>query len=337
MPSSLSRRALAVLLASTLALAACGKSDDDAAVGPVAKDGMICHPTSATPTTKAPEAPKIDKAPTKVVQKDLKKGAGCTLGQIQYANMNLLGAKADGTVFTDTWASKRPLSVDPASGTLLPALAKAMAGMAVGGIRQITLPAADAYGAGGNPGQGIGPNEPLTFVVELFSVSKTPEYCRETAPLPAGKRPGKPTTVEMPVKVPTELETNDIEPGKGTAIKAGNYVKMDYVGVSCTNGQQFDSSWDSESTLDFTVGQGGTIKGMTDGIIGAKKGALRRIVIPSDMAYGATGQGDIGPNEALVFVVRIVDVLKSDPSLATTTTAAGATTTTAATTTTKAP
>ena len=74
---------------------------------------------------------------------------------------------------------------------------------------------------------------------------------------------------------------------------------------------------------------------MSDGVIGAKKGGVRRIVIPGDLAYGEDGNGDIGPNEPLVFVVTIVDVLESDPSLATTTTAA--TSTTAATTTTAAP
>jgi hypothetical protein len=53
------------------------------------------------------------------------------------------------------------------------------------------------------------------------------------------------------------------------------------------------------------------------------------LTVPADLAYGAGGQGDIRPNEALVFVI---DLLKVTPASATTTTtsapAGGASTTT---------
>lgn len=322
-----------VVAVALLALAACGSSDDVDA-GPVAKDGMACHPLAVDPTTEAPKVEPIAKAPTKVEQEDVVAGDGCTFGSLAYANLNLIGAKADGTVFTDTWADGRPLSIDPTKGELLPALSTALTDLEVGGIRKVVLPAADAYGADGFEAQGIGPDEALTFVVELFSVSKGPEFCRD-ATLGEGTRPGKPETIEMPVEAPTELETEDLSVGTGDPIESGNYVKLEYTGAACSTGAEIDSSYDREATLDFTVGGGSTITGMSDGVIGAKKGGVRRIVIPGDLAYGEDGNGDIGPNEPLVFVVTIVDVLESDPSLATTTTAA--TSTTAATTTTAAP
>ena len=40
----------------------------------------------------------------------------------------------------------------------------------------------------------------------------------------------------------------------------------------------------------------------------ASVGGRRVIVIPSDLAYGPTGSGPIGPDEALVFVVDLKDV-----------------------------
>lgn len=327
MPSSPSRRALTVVVVALLALAACGSSDETDA-GPVAEDGMACFPLAADPTTEAPEVGPIAEAPKEVQQEDVVAGDGCTFGSLPYSNVNLIGAKADGTVFTDTWADGRPLSIDPNRGELLPALATALTDLEVGGIREVVLPAADAYGAEGFEAQGIGPDEPLTFVVELFSVSDGPEYCRE-ATLTEGTRPGKPETIEMPAEAPTELETEDLTVGTGDAVEDGNFVKIEYTGVACSTGAEFDSSYNRDATFDFTVGSG-AIPGMSAGVVGAKKGGVRRIVIPADQAYGEQGNGDIGPNEPLVFVVTITDVLASDPSLATTTTAAGATTTTAA-------
>ena len=334
MSNPLLRRALAVVVVSVVALAACGSSDDTEA-GPVATDGMVCYPAKATPSEKAPAVEPIEKAPTEVEQEDVKAGDGCTFGELPYANINLVGAKADGTVFTDTWADERPLSVDPTSGSLLPSLVSALAGLEVGGIRQVTIPAAEAYGADGYEAQGIGPDENLRFVVELFSVTKTAQYCR-AATLTPGVRDGKPETIEMPVDVPTELEFDDLQVGDGKEVETGKYVQIEYTGVACSTGLQFDSSYDREAgdPFGFTAGEQGAIEGMSRGVIGAKKGGVRRIVIPSDLAYGPQGQGDIGPDEALVFVVTIVDVLDADPALATTTTAAGATTTTATATTT---
>ncbi|MBX3313160.1 MAG: FKBP-type peptidyl-prolyl cis-trans isomerase [Actinobacteria bacterium] len=327
MSDSLSRRALVVVVAAMLALAACGSSDDTDA-GTAAVDGMACYPVSADPTTTAPKVEAIAEAPKEVETEDLVEGDGCTFGSMTYANLNLIGAKADGTVFTDTWADERPLSIDPAKGELLAALSNALTDLEVGGIRRVVLPAADAYGEDGFEAQGIGPNEALSFTVELFSVSEAPAYCRE-ASLTEGTRSGKPETIEMPVEAPTELETEDLTVGTGDPIENGNYVKIEYTGVACSTGTEFDSSYNRDATFDFTVGSG-AITGMSDGVVGAKKGGVRRIVIPADQAYGDQGQGDIGPNEPLVFVVTIVDVLESDPSLATTTTAAEATTTTAA-------
>jgi peptidylprolyl isomerase len=123
--------------------------------------------------------------------------------------------------------------------------------------------------------------------------------------------------------------------------KKGSYVTANYVGVACSTGQQFDSSWDNGQPFSVTVGQG-TIQGFGDGLIGVKAGMQRQIEIPAAQAYGAAGSAPkIGPNDPLVFIVDIVDVAAKAPSAstttapkATTTTAPKATTTTAATTTT---
>ena len=57
------------------------------------------------------------------------------------------------------------------------------------------------------------------------------------------------------------------------------------------------------------MGVGQVIEGWDKGLLGMKVGGRRRLEIPSDMAYGSRGAGGvIGPDEALIFVVDLLDV-----------------------------
>jgi peptidylprolyl isomerase len=109
---------------------------------------------------------------------------------------------------------------------------------------------------------------------------------------------------------PTKLEVTDIVEGTGAQAKNGDAVSVQYVGVSWSTQKQFDASWD-RGGQPFTVsplGQARVITGWNQGLVGAKAGGRRLIVIPPELGYGAQGAGgDIKPNETLIFVV---DVLK---------------------------
>ena len=107
---------------------------------------------------------------------------------------------------------------------------------------------------------------------------------------------------------PATLLKKDLVEGKGPAIKPGQMATMQYVGNSWSTGEQFDASWDRGQPFTFGLGQGQVIQGWDEGIKGMKVGGRRVLVIPSDLAYGPTGQGPIGPDEALVFVVELKDV-----------------------------
>jgi peptidylprolyl isomerase len=108
---------------------------------------------------------------------------------------------------------------------------------------------------------------------------------------------------------PNELVVEDIEVGDGDAAKAGDNVSVHYVGVSYSDGRQFDASWDRNETFEFRLGAGQVIPGWDRGVDGMKVGGRRRLTIPPDLAYGSAGAGGvIGPNETLVFVVDLVSV-----------------------------
>jgi FKBP-type peptidyl-prolyl cis-trans isomerase len=108
---------------------------------------------------------------------------------------------------------------------------------------------------------------------------------------------------------PKELIADDIVAGKGPAAKSGDQVTVDYVGVSWSSGKEFDASWKRKQTFPLTLGQGGVIQGWDQGLVGAKKGTRRLLVIPPDLAYGANGSPPtIGPNETLVFVIDVREI-----------------------------
>ena len=107
---------------------------------------------------------------------------------------------------------------------------------------------------------------------------------------------------------PDELATDDVVVGEGAAAKPGDHVAVHYVGVSFSNGTQFDSSWDRGAPFDFPLGAGRVIKGWDFGVTGMREGGRRTLVIPPELGYGARGMGPIAPNETLVFVVDLVKV-----------------------------
>lgn len=107
---------------------------------------------------------------------------------------------------------------------------------------------------------------------------------------------------------PQELRITDIIEGSGRTVEKGDQVQCHYVGVTFDGGEEFDASWNRGEPLAFQAGVGQVIEGWDQGLIGMKVGGRRRLEIPADLAYGERGAGNvIGPNQALLFVVDLVD------------------------------
>jgi peptidylprolyl isomerase len=108
---------------------------------------------------------------------------------------------------------------------------------------------------------------------------------------------------------PRKLVKQDIVKGTGPAAKPGDTVTVNYVGVNFSNGEEFDSSWDSGAAFPVQLGAGMVIEGWDKGLVGIRKGGRRMLTIPPEMGYGAEGYPpDIPPNETLVFVVDAVSI-----------------------------
>jgi peptidylprolyl isomerase len=146
------------------------------------------------------------------------------------------------------------------------------------------------------------------------SSTPTSSTSQTTAPVPDLSVPkvSNPTDLEHKPKIakpsgspPPTLVSEDLVTGNGRAAASGDTVTVQYVGISFSNGKQFDASWGKGQPLTFPLGQGQVIQGWDQGVVGMKVGGRRELVIPPDLGYGATGQGGILPNETLVFVVDL--------------------------------
>lgn len=104
-----------------------------------------------------------------------------------------------------------------------------------------------------------------------------------------------------------QLEIIDLEEGTGTVVPEGATITAHYTGALCKNGIIFQSSHDFGNPISFGLDQ--VIKGWTVGVPGMKVGGMRRLIIPSEMAYGsARAAANIPPNSDLVFDIELVDI-----------------------------
>ena len=132
-----------------------------------------------------------------------------------------------------------------------------------------------------------------------------------------GEKQGAPTSAPAAgaVAAPTELQKTDIVKGTGEGISLGQVAVVHYTGwvfdgsAPEQKGKKFDSSRDRGEPFPFTIGAGEVIRGWDEGVQGMQKGGQRRLVIPSELAYGDSGAGGVIPPDAtLVFDVELLAI-----------------------------
>ncbi len=96
--------------------------------------------------------------------------------------------------------------------------------------------------------------------------------------------------------------------GTGAKAEPGKKVSVHYTG-RLADGTKFDSSYDRNQPLPFTLGQHQVIAGWDEGIALMHVGSKYKLIIPASLGYGANGAGGvIPPNATLIFDTELMDV-----------------------------
>lgn len=150
MEKSIGRRAMIVgMVASSLALAACGESDNKQKGSNVAGE-----------TVKLPDG---------LQYQDLVTGTGASPKPGQTAVVHYTGWLQDGKKFDSSVDRGKPFEFKVGSGQVIKGWDEGVATMKVKGKRKLTIPPELGYGARGAGGV-IPPNATLTFDVELLDI-----------------------------------------------------------------------------------------------------------------------------------------------------------------------
>ena len=196
---------IALLVAAALGIAACGDSNkttsEPAATVPpqtatvTTPDVTVQTPpatateTATTPTATTPAKPKstssksiskdlkskpaipkpTGKAPKTLVVKDIVKGKGATAKAGDAITVQYVGVDfKTGEQFDASWDRGQPFQFQLGAQMVIPGWDQGVAGMKVGGRRELVIPPDLAYGPQGQP-PAIAPNATLVFVIDLVS------------------------------------------------------------------------------------------------------------------------------------------------------------------------
>lgn len=110
------------------------------------------------------------------------------------------------------------------------------------------------------------------------------------------------------VSLPDGLQYQVLKSGNGASPTLADEVTFNYVGT-LVDGTEFDNSYKRGQAL--TIPLKGNIPGLAEAMQKMKVGDTWKIFIPSELAYGEMGGGQIiGPNSAIILQVELLKVTK---------------------------
>ncbi len=112
--------------------------------------------------------------------------------------------------------------------------------------------------------------------------------------------------------LPSGLQYKILEEGEGESPIATDMVSVHYRG-KLLNGEVFQSTYETNNPAQFRVN--GVIPAWTEALQLMKPNAKWELYIPPNLGYGQRGAGPgspIGPEEALIFEVELLEILQNE-------------------------
>ena len=304
------RRISAGLVVALVLVSASACGGDGAVDAPKDKLGTIDDIT----VSGSPEAaPKIDfsaplgfdESQREIIEKG--PGTGEAVDETSLVTMDYVGVNAsDGGTIDSSYDSGRPATFSPAD--TISGFSAGLQGAKAGDRVLITITPEDGYDPTGNQST-VRPGDSLIFVVDVIKVDNPAAIPMSQLPTIKQDKDGNPEGFVAKANTPTSvglLGSYVLERGDGQRVGAEDTLTVEYLGQIWPDGAVFDESFSKKQPISFPLSD--VIEGWTQGLVGKKVGSRVILAIPSDLAYGSAGQGDvIPPDSDLIFVVDIVD------------------------------
>jgi len=108
------------------------------------------------------------------------------------------------------------------------------------------------------------------------------------------------------------LKYQNLKIGTGAAAEVGKIAIVHITGWLDDNSQKgvgFISSYDRGKPVSFKLGTKKVMQGWNLGVAGMKVGGKRRLMIPSELGYGAKGAAEVvPPNTDLIFEIELLEI-----------------------------
>ena len=117
------------------------------------------------------------------------------------------------------------------------------------------------------------------------------------------------TDIAGAITTASGLQYIDEKVGDGPSPQPGQTISVNYIGATKSDGREFENSYKRGAPIDFKLGLGEVIPGWEEGLASMKLGGKRKLIIPSQLAYGRQGRPpSIPPNADLVFDVELMAI-----------------------------
>jgi len=305
------RRTLPVLLTATLLLAACssdGDSSDESTTessaesattevqttdAPDSTDGSEPAPPPTNPDKPGVEIPEV--LPTELQVTVLQEGSGPEAQAGDTVIVDYIGVRcSDGVEVDNSFDRFEPCPVVLGEGRVIAGWDEGLVDAQAGARIQLDIPSDLAYGEN-SQNDIIGPNEALTFLIEVRAVIQPPNA--EDAPTEPGVEASEGAA---------ETTVIDLREGEGEELQPGQTGVINYVLYRGDNLAELESSWVAEPVQVGTAVGG--FPGFVNGLPGMKVGGRRAITIPPDDAFGPDGNPQLGLPAGSDMIV-VVDLL----------------------------
>jgi peptidylprolyl isomerase len=190
---------------------------------------------------------------------------------------------------------------------LLPGLVQTLRCATVGSRIVGVVPPADAFGDQGNEQIGVGPGEPVVFVVDVVDAIEPLKPATWTTDVPevVFGQDGVPVLTLPETDPPADLLLDVIEEGDGETVTAADAPQLDYQGTSWETGEIFDQSYGGDP---IALPASQYVKGFSAAIIGQKVGSTLLVSIPPQYGYGTDPDAHALGGQTLVFVIEILSI-----------------------------